>query len=259
MMKQHMVPVVVVLGLLVLHSRSTTAQGDTGALTAAQAAIACAPPPALELPRKDGLRVVGGQTSEIRREFSVRDVVVLSAGAGSGLKIGQRFFARRPVTWGDRSTTHPRVVRTAGWLRVTAVNEAMALASVEFTCVEISVGDYLDPFAVPVVPEGSDRTDTSGEPDFTALGKVVFGTDEKSTGGEGDFMIVDRGTQQQIVPGRRLAIYRDLKTTGLPLAPVGEAIVISAAPSTALIRITFSKDVVRTDDFIVPRKPAPPR
>jgi hypothetical protein len=67
-------------------------------------------------------------------------------------------------------------------------------------------------------------------------------------------MLIDRGMSQGLNPGARLAVYRDLQVGGLPLMWIGEAIVISTSPQTALMRITTSRDAVQTGDFVAVRK-----
>jgi hypothetical protein len=159
------------------------------------------------------------------------------------------------VTFGGDSPGKLHAVRTSGWVRIVAVTDTTAIGAVEVACTGIMQGDYLDRFAVPVIPEGADRTVTSGEPDFSSLGQVMFGNEEVTAGGSGQFMLVDRGMNQGLTPGARLAIYRDLKVAGLPLAWIGEAIVISTSIHNALIRITTSRDAVQSGDFVATRKP----
>jgi len=162
---------------------------------------------------------------------------------------------RRPITFGGDSVKRLHAVRTSGWVRIIAMNETTAIAAVEVACAAIMEGDYLDQFVAPVVPDGADQTDASGQPDFSALGRVMFANEEMTAAGPGDFMLVDRGMSQGLRPGTRLAVYRDLQVGGLPLTWIGEGIVISASPQTALMRITTSRDAVQTGDLVAVRRP----
>jgi hypothetical protein len=54
--------------------------------------------------------------------------------------------------------------------------------------------------------------------------------------------------------GARFAIYRDLEETDLPLTPIGEAVVMTTAKETALVRIMRTRDAVQTGDYLVPRR-----
>lgn len=247
------IPGILATALLTTAAAGVPAQAEDR-LTPQQVAVACGIPAGLELPREGGLRVAGGQDTEARVLFGPRDLLVINGGTQAGLQLGQRFFVRRPVAYGRPSTGRPRAVHTAGWIRIVALNDTTGIAAVDVACGDILQGDYLDPFAAPVVPPGMDRADVSGEPDFTSPGRILFGGDETRTGAAGDFMVIDRGSHEGLVPGSRLAIYRDTRTKDLPLASIGEGIVISTAPSTSVMRITLARDAIETGDVIVPRK-----
>lgn len=233
---------------------SASAQVDGDALSPLQASAACAIPAALEVPRAHDLKVIGGQLPEPRSVFGPRDLLVINGGTRVGLRLGQRFFVRRPVTYGAPSFKRPRAVHTSGWIRIVALDSDRAIASVDVACGDIMRDDYLDLFAAPTVPDGADRVDESGELDFASLGRVLFGDDESRTGAAGHFMLIDRGSGQGVIPGDRLAIYRDHRIAGVPLAPIGEGVVISTAAATAVIRVTLARDAIETGDLVVPRK-----
>jgi hypothetical protein len=240
--------------ILTLTSAAAYAQAEGEALTPLQMAVACTLPSAVAAPRPIGLRVAGAQDTVARSTFGPGDLIMLSGGARAGLQLGQRFYVRRPVTFGGELSNQLHAVRTAGWVRIVAMNDTTAIATVEVACAAIMQGDYLDQFVAPVVPDGADLTDASGQPDFSALGHVMFGNEEVPAGGAGDFMLIDRGMSQGLRPGARLAVYRDLQVGGLPLTWIGEGIVISTSPQTALMRITSSRDAVQTGDFVAIRK-----
>jgi hypothetical protein len=67
-------------------------------------------------------------------------------------------------------------------------------------------------------------------------------------------MLIDRGSEQGMKPGTRLALYRDAGAAGTPLASLGEAIVISTSLKMSLTRITRTRDAVRSGDFVAPRR-----
>ena len=66
--------------------------------------------------------------------------------------------------------------------------------------------------------------------------------------------VVDKGTEQGLAAGARLAIYRGVsmwwlqglhgKQPELPLASVGEAVVVTAAPTLSVVRITAGRGAV---------------
>jgi len=230
------------------------AQSTAGPLTPAQVAVACAIPPMLTVPRAGGLQIAGGQATEPRTVFGRGDLLYINGGTLAGLQLGQQFFVRRSMTFG-RPTSGPRAVRTSGGIRIVAVNDTTAVASIDFGCGEIMSGDYLDPFIAPSLPANADKPDTTGEPDFGMPGRVVFGRDEDVTGAPGDFMLIDRGLEQGVVPGSRLAVYRHVRTDGVPLALIGEAVVTAVGSTMAQIRVTQAQSSIESGDFVFPRKP----
>jgi hypothetical protein len=135
-----------------------------------------------------------------------------------------------------------------------AANDTTAIGLVEFACDGIMRGDYLQPYVDPVLPSGLDRADTAGDPDFSSPSHVLFGENERNSGGTGDFMVIDNGSSRGIGPGTRFAVYRDLRTPGVSLAPVGEAIVVFADADTAVIRVTRARDAVQKGDLTIPRR-----
>ncbi len=241
------------------------AQIESTAFSPLQVAVACAPPPSVEGPPSNPLHVVGAQDTVPRALFGARDLLVIDGGTSSGVLLGQRFFVRRGNRFGAGDPARTRGARTLGWIRVVAVNESTAIATVDHICAAIVKMDYLEPFVAPVLPAGADRDETPGEPDFTSLGRVLTGNEDRSTGGAGDFMLIDRGSDQGVMPGSRFAVYRDIGSAAMyrdgggavavPLASVGEAIVITTSATIALTRITRARDAVITGDYVVPRKP----
>jgi hypothetical protein len=189
-----------------------------------------------------------------RTSFSDRDLLVIDGGTKSSVLLGQQFFVRRANRFGVSDPTHARGARTLGWIRVVAVNESTAIATVDHICGGMGKMDYLEPFVRPVLPAGADRDETPGEPDFSSLGRVLAGNEDRSSAGTGDFMLIDRGSDQNVVPGSRFAVYRDVGVAGMPLASIGEVIVITTSATIALTRITRARDAIITGDYVVPRK-----
>jgi len=119
-------------------------------------ALACAPAITYDTPPMP-LHLTGGQDAFVRRNYAPGDLVTINAGTQNGITVGQEFFIRRVQT--DRSSVSratPGMIRTAGWLRVYAVDDAMSLATIEHACDSIEVGDYLEPFVLPQMPSVSD-------------------------------------------------------------------------------------------------------
>ena len=217
-------------------------------------AAKCAPIATTDPEPADIPRIVGTQEPSARTLYAERDVLIISGGTMRGIAVGQQFFTRRATSFGVGRETGPRAISTTGWLQIVAANETTSIGKVERACGGIERGDFLDPYLEPVLPENIDTVDTTGALDFDKPAHVLFGDRERTTGGVGDFMIMDAGRGRGAEPGGRYAVYRDLRTEGVPLAPVGEAVVVHAGASTSVIRLTSTRDVVRQGDLLIPRK-----
>jgi hypothetical protein len=246
--------VAVVVALVSVAAGVSNAQTDSKAFSPLEISVACAPPASAEGPPANPLHLVGSQDTVARTSFSDRDLLVIDGGTNSNVVLGQQFFVRRANRFGMGYATHARGARTLGWIRVVAVNQSTAIATVDHICGAMVKMDYLEPFVAPVVPAGADRDETRGEPDFTALGRVLAGNEDRSSAGTGDFMLIDRGSDQGVMPGARFAVYRDIGVAGMPLASIGEAIVITTSATIALTRITRARDAIIIGDYVVPRK-----
>jgi len=244
----------VTAALVVAAAGPSAAQSDQP-LSPLELSVACAPPPTLETPSGKVPRVIGAQDVVARTEFGSGDLLMIDAGTAAGMQIGQRYFVRRANRFGTYGSSSPRQgARTGGWVRIVAANESTAVASFDHVCGPVAANDYLEPFVAPVVPPGADRDETPGEPDFNAMGKIVAGNEERDSMAVGDFALIDRGTEHGMAPGARLALYRAVGVSGMPLSSVGEAIVITVSQTMALARITRAKDAIRGGDFVAPRK-----
>jgi hypothetical protein len=248
------VRVLLAAALVVVATVAGDAQPQPSTLSALEVAVACAPPPTFDPPAGVPLRIVGAQDSIARTDFGTRDRLVVNGGTADGVEIGQQFYVRRANRFGVDDSSLRRGARTGGWIRIVAVNGSTAIATFEHICADVAQGDYLEPFVAPVIPAGADRDEPTGEPDFTAMGLIVSGNENRSEMGAGDFVLIDRGSAQGMVPGTRLALYRNVNVAGMPLAALGEAVVISTSAAMSLTRITRSRDAVRTGDLIAPRR-----
>jgi hypothetical protein len=222
---------------------------------AIQNAARCAPRASAAALPPETLRIIGSQDPSPRTLYGSRDLLIIDAGTGRGITVNQRFTIRRVITFGKKAFLGPHAIGTAGWLRIVAANEATSIGLVEFACEGIERGDYLEPYLDPTLPDNVDRADTTGELDFTAPARILFGDKERVTGGVGDFMMIDAGSKAGFAPGARFAIYRDVTLPGLPLVPVGEAILVHSDIDTAVVRLTLTRDAIQRGDLMVPRKP----
>ncbi|HTK29611.1 MAG TPA: hypothetical protein VL309_08670 [Vicinamibacterales bacterium] len=230
------------------------AQNGDAPLTKGQTAVACAISPGVLPLDKDAIRILGSQDTAVRTIFGPRDQLVIQGGASRHLQLGQTWFVRHAGWFGPESSAQPYAIATAGWLKIVAVNDTTAIGVVDYACGPIMLGDYLEPFAAPAVAADMDRPSAGGTLDFEHLGHVLYGDGLSWTAGIGGFMLVDRGADQGASVGSRFAVYRDLAQKGVPLASVGEVVVVSTGPSTSVVRVVDARDAVTTGDVVVPRK-----
>jgi hypothetical protein len=245
-----------------------SAQGEAPAtsMSLSQVALACAPPPAFVEVSRPALHVAGAQDTVARSVFDERDLLIVSGGTSNGVAVGQQYFARRPVRAPNYSerlhAQHP--IHTAGWVRIVSTNAASSVAVVEHACGAIDTGDYLEPFVAPAATGDVPPVDNPADLDFGAMSRVMFGEDEHWIAGPGEFLLIDRGAAEGVDAGARVAIYRDVKrysregwgmrSLGLPLAAVADAVVVASGPSTAVLQVIGARDAVQPGDFIVPRR-----
>jgi hypothetical protein len=109
----------------------------------------------------------------------------------------------------------------------------------------------LDPFVTPA-PVAGGEINTAANLDFSSLGRVIFGDEERHLAGPGNFMMLERGNAP-LAAGTRVAVYRDLRTPGVPLLAIGEGVIVSVG-DTQLLRVTAAKEAVAGGDYIVPHK-----
>jgi hypothetical protein len=251
-MASHRVITLAAACALVVSAAAAQAQNT---MSPAQVAVACAPPPIIATVPADATRIIGSQDAVARNLFGMPEQLVISGGTERGLQLGQQYFVRRLA----RSAENYRdklahQVRTSGWVRVVAVNATTTIVNVEHVCADILVGDYLDPFQTPPLPDRDiTSVDTTREPDFESYGRVLYGSEERRSGGIGEFMLIDRGTDQSVALGAHFAIYRDIRVAGAPLTSIGEATVVSIGPKMSVVRINQARDAIYTGDLAVPR------
>ena len=247
------VPVMLAAALIIAAAGSTFAQAPQ--MSPLEVAVACAPPPTLDTPTGKLLRVIGAQDVVARTEFGTGDMLMINGGTEAGVQLNQVYFVRRANRFGTYGGgAGHQGARTGGWVRIVAVNESNSVAAFEHVCGPVAANDYLEPFVAPVVPPGADRDEAPGEPDFNSMGQIIVGNEDRNTMAAGEFALVDRGSEHGIAPGTRFALFRSLGVRSMPLAPIGEAVVISVGPTISLMRITRARDAIRGGDFVVPRK-----
>lgn len=214
--------------------------------------LACAPAISYEAPPVP-LRITGGQDAFARRIFAPGDLVTINAGTHNGIEVGQQFFVRRVQVSQQESITRatPASIRTAGWIRVYAVDTEMSLATITYACDSIEVGDYLVPLLLPEPPAVSLRRPKAERDNY---GRVLVGADRRRSFARGDFLIIDRGSNEGITPGMNLVVYRDKQLADNFLYELGEAVAVDVRPDSSTVQVTVSRDAIAEGDYVAMRR-----
>ena len=220
--------------------------------------VACADIPVTTPPGAGKLTIAGSEREDGREVMATGDTVVIAAGTGQGVAVGQQYAARR-LDGGTRSQAFRRGadgyagIRTAALLTVTSVDDRFALARIDRACDVVMVGDYLEPITMPTI----EAAPASGAPNFSDRASVLFGTDLRNSFGDGDVLAINRGSAHGVARGTRFALYRDAQN-GLPLSELGEAVVVDVTDGTSRAVVVRVRDFVSTGDVAVMRAAAQP-
>jgi hypothetical protein len=215
-------------------------------------ALACAPAITFEAPPVT-LRITGGQDSVFRRIYMPGDLVTINAGTRNGIEVGQEYFVRRVLTGVREPITRkmPGTIRTAGWVRVYAVDETMSLATITHACDTIQVDDYLEPFALPQITSPSaDRP----APQRENYGRVVSGQDRRRSFAKDDFFVIDRGSDHGVERGTTFVLYRDKRVDENFLFELGEAVAVEVRPESSTLQVTMARDAISAGDYVAMRR-----
>jgi hypothetical protein len=247
--------VLIAAGLLAANSPVRAQRGPAHAsvhLSPEVLSLACSPTAVLE-PPPTPLRITGGQDSFVRRIYGPGDLVTINAGRNNGIEVGQEFYVRRLQTDARQATSraNPIGIRTTGWVKVYAVDDEMSLVTVTYACDTMEIGDYLEPFQLPVFPTVSkDRPKAQRD----HYGKVLKGTDRRTMFGTGDYFVVNRGSDHGIEPGSKFVLYRDKKQAENFLYAIGEGIATEVKPEMTTVLVTLSLDAIESGDYVALRR-----
>jgi hypothetical protein len=223
-----------------------------GGKTLVPAIVACTDLPTATVPMP-ALRILSPHAGDLRAGSSRNDVVVLNAGTPQGLAVGQRYFTRRvngSISREMISAADRGAIRTTGWLTVVAADDRFALARIDYACVMVEAGDYLEPYVEPAVPS---TPLADGPPNFGDMSRVLFGVDRHEAFGAGDLLSIDRGQSQGITLGTRVAFYRD-RLIGTPLYELGAGVVIEVSAETSKVAVERAAPEIKAGDYVAVRR-----
>ncbi len=230
--------------------------GAFGSLGMYPKRLSCADLPVFSSP-KPAHRLLAAQEADAkqRRSFAPPDTLVLPGGTSVGLQTGQQYFVRRLLLSPNHekpSATRPGMVHTAGWVTIIGADTFSALARIDHACDHFLKNDYLEPFTAAPMPT---TVAAPGAPQFTDMGRLLFGNDGRRSFANGDLIVVDKGSSHGLTAGARLSVFRDPMNGG-PLVPVGHAIVLTVAGETATVIADRVRDALTVGDWVGLEGPA---
>lgn len=237
--------------VLVFAQTQPPAQSFAGAAPSIRTDLICVPHVVNEAPVTE-LRLISSQDPATRLLYAPGDTVVVNGGSATGVRADQQYFVRRlQKRFGAKGPDrdHPVVVHTAGWIKILAVDERLATATVVHACDGMVPGDYLEPFVPPVVREPA----AGREVRYEDLAQIVGADEQRTIAAANEYMVIDRGSDHGVASGTRFLVLRD-KRTGGPLVEIGEGIVLTVKAETATVQILKSRDAVMSGDFVAMRK-----
>lgn len=196
--------------------------------------------------------IVDAQTNKVW--LSEPDTVLIGWGRGE-TQVGKQYEIFRP----GQKVLHPKTEKAygfetemLGWLEVTEVHDETASARIRLSRHEIRRGDHLLPRKMP-------NSDIELQPTPNIEGAIVHMPNGRTEGGSTDIVYLNRGTEDGLVTGSPLEVYRPMEDSldevrriklELPDDVVAKLLVVSTRAETAVAVVTHTKtDLERGDRF----------
>ncbi|MBI4495939.1 MAG: hypothetical protein HY697_03290 [Deltaproteobacteria bacterium] len=188
--------------------------------------------------------------------LSQGETVYLKLEPGKEVKAGDRFFLLQT----GQVVTHPvtgrklgRLVILAGECQALDGNREIVSAMIVKTRRSIYRGDQVVP-RLPVVEAGFTQTRQKIE------GLVILALEGERAISEREVIFIDRGIRDGVIVGDRLAIFKlgdfapqvlERYKEELPMAQVGEAVIVAVQEETSSALVTLSSQAIYVGDRVV--------
>jgi len=238
---------------------------------------------------QDETRLISGEQSLIKNVFADRDFVYINKGTNQGVRVGDRFYAVRPVSdpvdakwfkWQDKLLKAMGTLYSdTGQLVVVNVQPNVSTAQVAFTCSYVQRGDILRPMEERPSPpyKPADKFDHFAPVSGKSVGMLVIGQDFSQTYGQNSIVFVNLGTNQGVRVGDYFRIFRyqgsrsetpptvadfQFKLFGfgstpqkyewndLPREVLGEGIVIRVDHNASTMFVTYTSGAIFAGDYV---------
>lgn len=199
--------------------------------------------------------VVGKPGMVVKSGLYLGDIAYVDGGRAAGMAPGSLWTVAEP----DVEVVHPitreslgRLYAYRGRLRVLAVQETTAIAEVVQSCLPISIGmraRAFEPEPVPLARRSPMRplTDPPTPEPPAESPMIVYADGGRFALGEGHIVYVNRGADDDLIPGDVYTVYRLGHTAPQPLV-VGEVAVLSVGAHTAVARVLESSSAIFVGD-----------
>jgi hypothetical protein len=145
------------------------------------------------------------------------------------------------------------MIRTAGWLRVYAVDDAMSLATIEHACDSIEVGGL--PRDRSCCRSCRRCRTTNQRPSADNYAHVMARASISATRLPGaTFFTIDRGSSQGVSPGAQFVRLSRQHAAQNFLFELGEAVAVDVRQDTSTLQVTLSRDAFTEGDYVAQRK-----
>ncbi|MEO7794980.1 MAG: LysM peptidoglycan-binding domain-containing protein [Thermoanaerobaculia bacterium] len=211
--------------------------------------------PQLKNPVYGQVEGIFGTVDAVKYKLTTGDIVYLDGGRAAGLSPGMLFTA----VAGGRIVRHPvsnealgRQYNYTGRVRVLSVQEESAIAEIVQSCDGISVGMRLKPFEqepIPLARRGLVRptTEPATVEELSTAAVIVSSPVELVSLGQDHVVFIDRGEDDEVLPGDIFTIYR-MNRPAAPPVVLGELAVLSVQAHTAVAKILESRYPVYVGD-----------
>jgi len=196
-----------------------------------------------------------GTVDAVKYKLTAGDIIYIDGGRAAGLSAGMQFTA----VGSGRIVRHPvsndelgRQYSYAGRIRVLSVQENSAIAEITQSCDGILVGMALKPFEQEPVPLARrSPTRPASEPAsaeaLASAAVIVSSPVDLVTLGQDHLVFIDRGEDDEVLPGDIFTIYR-MNRPAHPPVVLGELAVLSVRAHTAVAKILESRYPVYVGD-----------
>jgi hypothetical protein len=168
-----------------------------------------------DAPPRIDLQVIGAEKENVKVSFAQGDVVFLNHGRGAGVKPGSVYYIIRPMGEVNHPFTKKKMgylVRELGLLRVVEVGDQTSTAEITVSCDTVEFGDLLKPYEEYEGPNVGEARPLPrfGEGSGGTTGQIVMAPGFHENLSANRVVYIDIGTRQNIHPGDRFTIYREI-------------------------------------------------